>query len=108
MNRNKRSTTGFAGLQLSSPKKKFLSPKEELMRKLVTLLFLFVSGGATLLLPLAARDASAQVGMADDGQSHPPPATGSHAYNSFVPGASYMDPVFGARVRRVTPEIAIS
>jgi hypothetical protein len=67
-------------------------------------LFLFVSGGATLLQPPAAGDASAQVGMVDDGQSHPPPATGSRAYNSFVPGASYVDPVFGTTVRRVTSD----
>lgn len=36
----------------------------------------------------------------------PPPATGPYAYNAFVPaeiaGAGYVDPVFGATVRRVT------
>src|SRR2546428_3789676 len=38
--------------------------------------------------------------------SLPPPATGAFAYNSFVPplvpAASYIDPVFGETVRRLT------
>ena len=41
-----------------------------------------------------------------DAPVHPPPATGPFAHNSFVPpvmqGASYVDPVFGTTVRRVT------
>jgi hypothetical protein len=45
-------------------------------------------------------------GMKDDGQSHPPPAGGAFAYNSFVagqaPGTSYVDPVFGGTVRRLS------
>jgi len=47
-------------------------------------------------------------GLTDDGLSHPPPATGAYAYNSFVPantaGASYADPVFGSTVRRITTD----
>src|SRR5438445_9035678 len=43
-----------------------------------------------------------------DALVHAPPATGSFAYNSFVPantvGASYRDPVFGTTVRRVTTD----
>jgi len=43
-----------------------------------------------------------------DGDSHPPPATGSLAYNTFVPpetpGVTYVDPVFGERVRRLTTD----
>src|SRR6266481_9143758 len=43
-----------------------------------------------------------------DSLSHPPTALGTFAYNSFVspvtPGASYVDPVFGATVRRVTTD----
>jgi len=38
----------------------------------------------------------------------PPPATGAFAYNSFVPsltpGTSYIDPVFGSTVKRVTTD----
>src|SRR5438094_7435390 len=51
---------------------------------------------------------SSPAGLSDDGFSHPPPATGSFAYNSFVPpgtqGASYVDPIFGSTVRRVTTD----
>jgi len=43
-----------------------------------------------------------------DAPVHPPPATGPFAHNSFVPpvmqGASYVDPVFGTTVRRVTTD----
>ena len=45
-----------------------------------------------------------------DGGVYPPPATGSFAYNSFVlpltQGTSYVDPVFGERVRRLTTDRA--
>ena len=45
-----------------------------------------------------------------DGGVYPPPATGPFAYSSFVPpltpGASYIDPVFGERVRRLTTDHA--
>lgn len=41
-----------------------------------------------------------------DTLSHPPPDSGPFAYNTFVPpnvpGASYIDPVFGATVRRLS------
>jgi len=43
-----------------------------------------------------------------DALTHPPPATGPFAYNSFVPsgtqGASYVDPVFGTTVRQLTTD----
>ena len=46
-----------------------------------------------------------------DSLSHPPPALGTFAYNSFVPpvtpGASYVDPVFGTTVRRVTTDHSV-
>src|SRR4051794_7783540 len=49
----------------------------------------------------------ALVGMTDS-LSHPPPSSGTYAYNGFVPantgGASYVDPVFGANVRRLTTD----
>jgi hypothetical protein len=34
--------------------------------------------------------------------SMPPPNTGAFAYNTFIPGSSYIDPVFSATVRRLT------
>src|SRR3989442_10473784 len=47
-------------------------------------------------------------GLLDNGLSLPPPATGTFAYNSFVPsltpGTSYIDPVFGSTVKRVTTD----
>src|SRR5688572_14807914 len=43
-----------------------------------------------------------------DALVHAPPATGPFAYNSFVPalttGASYVDPVFGTTVKRLTTD----
>ena len=46
-----------------------------------------------------------------DSLSHPPPALGTFAYNSFVPavtpGASYVDPVFGTTVLRVTTDHSV-
>ncbi len=40
--------------------------------------------------------------------SYPPPATGSFAYNSFIPatgvGSTYVDPMFGETVRRLTSD----
>lgn len=43
-----------------------------------------------------------------DNGSHPPPATGTYAYNSFVPSlppnSSYVDPVFGETVNRLTAD----
>jgi hypothetical protein len=69
------------------------------------------------LLPLAAwalsltlaPPAHAFPGLTD-GLNHPPPTTGLHAYETFTPaaphfpglGESYIDPVFGAEVRRLT------
>ena len=59
---------------------------------------LVVTGGAT-----------ARAFLNDNG-IHPPPTTGTYGYNSFVPGSAgfpalggtYVDPVFGGIVRRVT------
>jgi|SRR5436190_8674475 len=43
-----------------------------------------------------------------DALSHPPPATGTYAFNTFVPpntpGATYVDPVFGSTIRRLTAD----
>jgi hypothetical protein len=54
------------------------------------------------------RGSSGLSGLIDDGLSHPPPATGAYAYNSFAlpntGGASYIDPVFGSTVRRLTTD----
>src|SRR5262245_10999916 len=59
----------------------------------------------------APEKSAAQSGLRDDGQSHPPPATGATAYNTFVPpsstGASYLDPVFGTKVMRVTTDHSV-
>jgi hypothetical protein len=55
-------------------------------------------------LALGTMSLSAQVGLPDDGASHPPPATGPYAYNSFIPGGGYTDPVFGTAVQRVTSD----
>ncbi|PYM40482.1 MAG: hypothetical protein DME12_15345, partial [Candidatus Rokuibacteriota bacterium] len=68
----------------------------------------YVIGLACVALSLLVR----VLGFAfiGDSASHPPPATGSFAYNSFVlpltQGASYVDPVFGERVRRLTTDHA--
>jgi hypothetical protein len=47
-------------------------------------------------------------GLLDDGASHPPPTTGGFAYNTFVPaspiGTTYVEPVFGPTVQRVTTD----
>ena len=68
--------------------------------------FLAFTARRTLAIPLFASEAAAQVcGTSNYNQSCPPPTTGTYAYNSFVLantiGASYVDPVFGATVRRV-------
>lgn len=55
-------------------------------------------------LLVLVRAFSAQI----DGAVYSPPATGPFAYNTFVPaltpGASYVDPVFGETVRRLTTD----
>jgi len=57
-----------------------------------------------LLAPAGASGAMSGPG------SHPPPASGPFAYNSFLPpsnpGSAYTDPVFGETVRRVTADNA--
>jgi hypothetical protein len=61
-----------------------------------------------LLLPLTLAIrllyAGSPIGLLNDGASHPPPASGPYSYNGFVPGAAYVDPVFGTTVRRVTSD----
>jgi hypothetical protein len=42
-----------------------------------------------------------------DTAAHPPPTTGPYAYATFVPpgvGSSYVDPIFGATIRRITAD----
>ena len=63
------------------------------------------------LVPVSSRaQTSAGSGLSGltDTLLHAPPATGPLAYNSFVPalttGASYVDPVFGATVKRLTTD----
>lgn len=57
--------------------------------------------------PTDAGDPGALPGLTDEG-AHPPPATGPFAYNAYpgpaAPGESYVDPVFGATVRRLTDD----
>jgi hypothetical protein len=60
--------------------------------------------GAIFVLAFGVSDVLAQVGLPDDGASHPPPAIGPYGYNSFIPGAGYVDPVFGTNVQRVTSD----
>jgi hypothetical protein len=59
---------------------------------------------ATVVFAFGLSEAIAQVGLADDGASHPPPATGTYSYNSFIPGAGYVDPALGTTVLRVTSD----
>lgn len=45
--------------------------------------------------------------MITDALSHPPPTTGTHAYNTFrgpAKGASFTDPVFGEKITRLTAD----
>src|SRR2546427_4223042 len=72
---------------------------------------LFVTCALTAIYPLESafgQTVPPVAGLLDDGLSHPPPATGAFAYNSFVPsltlGTSYTEPVFGTTVRRVTSD----
>src|SRR5215213_7940199 len=52
--------------------------------------------------------AAPAIAFKSDHAQYPPPATGSLAYNAFVPaaapGSSYVDPVFGETVRRLTSD----
>jgi len=65
----------------------------------------------TIIALFSAPTGAQFVGLTDDGLSHPPPGTGLLAYNTFVPslaqGASYMDPVFGTTVLRVTSDHSV-
>lgn len=59
------------------------------------------------LLLVALCSFSAAAFVSDTG-SHPPPATGQYAYNSFIPAlpsnSSYVDPIFGETVNRLTAD----
>ena len=48
------------------------------------------------------------VAFIGDTASHPPPASGTYAYNGYggpsAAGGSYVDPVFGETVRRLTTD----
>jgi hypothetical protein len=61
----------------------------------------------TMIAVLSMPAAALLPGLVD-GLSHPPPGLGTFAYNTFVPpvtpGASYVDPVFGTPVLRVTTD----
>src|SRR3989338_1252490 len=74
------------------------------LMKIIMVLSSIISGQNSPALNVAQVVTSTQ--LVDDGLSHPPPATGTFAYNSFVPpntpGASYVDPVFGSTVRRLS------
>jgi hypothetical protein len=78
------------------------------------LVFIVTTIALVLLIALIAVRSvpiGAQLLGLGDSLSHPPPALGPLAYNSFVPpespGASYIDPVFGATVRRVTTDHSV-
>src|SRR5439155_9724887 len=82
-----------------------------LLRTGFRLLVGFIAVLSLLLVTVLSRskiaDDSGLPGLID-ALLHAPPATGPLAYNSFVPaptlGASYVDPVFGATVKRVTSD----
>src|SRR3989344_6545940 len=72
------------------------------LMKIILVLSSIISGQNFSALNVAQVVTSAQ--LVDDGLSHPPPATGTYAYNNFIPasGTSYIDPVFGSTVRRLS------
>src|ERR1043165_5272969 len=58
-----------------------------------------------VVLGIAGAAQAAPCGLLDDGASHPPPASGSFGYDTFIPsaaGQSYQDPVTHCSVRRLT------
>src|SRR2546425_745087 len=68
----------------------------------------WVSGTLKAVLVVAVLAAGLAEAFKAHSAVYPPPATGPFAYNSFVPaltpGASYVDPVFGETVRRLTTD----
>jgi hypothetical protein len=76
-----------------------------------------VSRRASLLLCLVLFSATAAEAYLDDAASHPPPTSGPYAYfatyGTFSPslsgfpavGGSFVDPVFGSTIRRLTNEL---
>jgi concanavalin A-like lectin/glucanase superfamily protein/Big-like domain-containing protein len=85
-----------------------MSPGYDSRRTFTSLAF---AVGVTIALSSSSTRAQSTAGLPDDGLSHPPPALGTFAYNSFVPpasaGASYVDPVFGSTVLRVTTDHSV-
>jgi len=73
-------------------------------RVVVTTAFL----GAVALTVLPRLDAQSGLPGLTDTASHPPPTSGTFAYNSFFPAvaAPYTDPVFGTTVRRISGDRA--
>src|ERR1043165_417570 len=58
-----------------------------------------------VVLGIAGAAQAAPGGLLDDGASHPPPASGSFGYDTFIPpsaGQTYQDPVTHCSVRRLT------
>src|SRR6476659_1134715 len=70
----------------------------------VTLLLGSLCVSLVLLSPSLLRAFAVSVGLTDT-LSHPAPTSGTYAYNSYhgpAAGQSYVDPIFGSTVRRVT------
>jgi hypothetical protein len=65
----------------------------------------------TMIAALSVPAVAAHLLGLVDSLSHAPPALGTFAYNSFLPsvtpGVSFVDPVFGTTVRRVTTDHAV-
>jgi hypothetical protein len=79
-------------------------------RRLMLVGVLTAMAVARVVPAMLAQSAPATLPGLTDTLNHPPPTTGTYAYNSFVPpntgGASYVDPVFGSTVRRITTDHA--
>ncbi len=64
----------------------------------------------TLLNNNPSKLAAAEIlpGIANDGSVYTPPSSGTFSYNNFVPanvgGASYIDPIFGTTIRRLSTD----
>lgn len=109
--------TVSSGMTTRAPRKNFKSrvmgrfSGRNIMRKRSTICAFVKLSVVTLVLLLASAQlsvAQSPLGLADDQASHPPPATGTYAYNTFIPtntlGWTYVDPIFGTTVERVTTD----
>src|SRR5262249_38289165 len=76
----------------------------------------FLAGLASLFVPVTRRrrtPPTLPTSVLQDHNPHPPPTVGQFAYNSWKPGAvgfpglgeSYIDPVFGETVRRLSTTV---